>query len=171
VIAFTPPEGGPLLQALAPPGFSLIAQRGDDLGARLGNLLGDLLGQGYQGAIAIDSDSPTLPMGYVLDAAKQLETQTADVVLGPCEDGGYYLIGLSRPCAAVFDDIPWSTDRVLSLTLDKARQQGLRTHLLPAWFDVDTEPDLHRLRAEMLATGRGPHRTFEFVRELFGDDG
>jgi rSAM/selenodomain-associated transferase 1 len=168
VIAFTPERGGPQLAAVAPPGFRLVPQRGSDLGERLSNLLTDLLSNGHPGAMAIDSDSPTLPMGYVSDAAKRLEANTADLVLGPCEDGGYYLIGLRRPCPVLFQGIPWSTDRVLSLTLDRASGQGLRTHLLPMWFDVDTEPDLRRLRAEMMAAGRGPRRTFTFVRELFG---
>jgi rSAM/selenodomain-associated transferase 1 len=171
VIAFTPPEGRPLLAAIAPPGFRLVAQRGCDLGERLSNLLGDLLREGHNGAMAIDSDSPTLPMSYVSEAARQLEIDGADIVLGPCEDGGYYLIGLSRPCPALFDGIPWSTNRVLDLTLDKAREQGLRTHLLPTWFDVDTEPDLRRLRAEMTAAGNGPRRTFAFVSQLFKEAG
>jgi uncharacterized protein len=171
VIAFTPPEGRPLLAAVAPPGFRLVAQRGRDLGERLSNLLGDLLREGHNGAMAIDSDSPTLPMSYVSQAARQLEIDGADIVLGPSEDGGYYLIGLSRPCPALFDGIPWSTDRVLDLTLDKAREQGLRTHLLPTWFDVDTEPDLRRLAAEMTAAGNGPRRTFAFVSHLFKEAG
>ncbi|MGH7334832.1 MAG: TIGR04282 family arsenosugar biosynthesis glycosyltransferase [Candidatus Rokuibacteriota bacterium] len=171
VIAFTPPEGGPLLAAVAPPSFRLIPQRGDDLGERLSNLLTDLLGEGRPGAMAIDSDSPTLPMTYVDDAATKLEHNIADLVLGPCEDGGYYLIGLGRPCPALFDGIPWSTERVLGLTLHKACQQGLRTHLLPRWFDVDTEQDLRRLRREMMTAGRGPRRTFTFVSDLFGDGG
>ncbi len=171
VIAFTPEAGEPLLAAIAPPGFRLIAQRGSDLGERLSNLLTGLLEDGHPGAMAIDSDSPTLPMGYVSNAAKQLEDNAADLVLGPCEDGGYYLIGRRRPCPALFHDIPWSTARVLRLTLDRAGQQGLRTHLLPMWFDVDTEPDLRRLRTEMLAAGGGPCRTFTFVSELYGGGG
>jgi len=170
VIAYTPAEGSEVLAALAPPGFRLVAQRGPDLGERLTNLLADLLGDGHHGAIAIDSDSPTLPMVYVANAARGLERNSADVVLGPCEDGGYYLVGLQRPCPALFDGIPWSTDRVLALTVEKAREQRLRVHLLPTWFDVDTEPDLRRLHREMMAAGQGPRRTFAFVRELFRTD-
>ena len=147
VIAFTPPDGRSLLAALAPPGFRLVIQRGCDLEARLTNLMDDLLGAGHAAAMAIDSDSPTLPVSYIRDAAKELEEGSADLVLGPCEDGGYYLIGVERPCPALFADIPWSTDRVLALTLDRARQQGLRTHLLPTWFDVDTEHG-HRTPAQ-----------------------
>jgi glycosyltransferase A (GT-A) superfamily protein (DUF2064 family) len=62
--------------------------------------------------------------------------------------------------------MPWSTDRVLALTVARARAQGLRTHLLPPWFDVDTASDLERLRADMRAAGGGPARTLAFVRSL-----
>ena len=172
VIAFTPPDGRSLLAALAPPAFRLVIQRGCELRARLTNLMDDLLGAGHSAAMAIDSDSPTLPVSYIRDAAKELEEGSADLVLGPCEDGGYYLIGLRRPCPALFADIPWSTDRVLPLTLDRARQQGLRTHLLPTWFDVDTEQDLRRLHREMMmVAGGSPRRTFCFVSDLFKDVG
>jgi len=88
-------------------------------------------------------------------------------VLGPCEDGGYYLIGLRAPQPALFEDMPWSTERVLALTVGRARDRQLGIHLLPVWFDVDTEPDLRRLHAEMTAAGDGPARTFAFVRDLY----
>jgi uncharacterized protein len=167
VIAFTPPEGREFLATVAPPNFRLLAQMGSDLGERLSNLLTGLLEEGHCGAIAIDSDSPTLPMSYVAEAAKRLEGGNADVVLGPCEDGGYYLIGLRAPQPALFEDMPWSTERVLPLTVERARDRKLRIHLLPMWFDVDTETDLRRLHAEMTAVGGGPARTFAFVRDLY----
>lgn len=167
VLAFTPPEGRSSLAALAPAGFRLIAQRGIDLGERLASMLGDLLDEQHPGAMAIDSDSPTLPMPYVREAAERLERGDADLVLGPCEDGGYYLIGLRMLQPSLFEDMPWSTDRVLALTVERARALGLRTHLLPPWFDVDTAADLARLHAEMAAAGGGPARTFAFVGDLF----
>jgi uncharacterized protein len=170
VVAFTPAEGREVLAALVPPGFRLIAQRGRDLGERLSNVLTGLLDEGHRGAIAVDSDSPTLPMSCVREAADRLEAG-ADLVLGPCEDGGYYLIGLRAPQRELFEGIPWSTERVLGLTLERARDHKLHTHLLPAWFDIDTEPDLRRLHAEMMARGGGPRRTFAFVRDLYGTGG
>ena len=169
VLAFTPAEGREILAALVPPSFRLIEQRGVDLGERLANLLTGLLGEGHPGAMAIDSDSPTLPMSYVTHAAARLEDGSADVVLGPCEDGGYYLVGLRAPQPALFENMPWSTERVLALTVERARDRRLRTHLLPPWFDVDTEPDLGRLHAEMTAAGGGPARTFAFVSDLYHD--
>lgn len=167
VIAFTPGDARSALEALAPPGFALVPQRGADLGQRLANLLGDLIGRGHPAAIAIDSDSPTLPMAYVLEAALTLETKAADVVLGPCDDGGYYLIGVRAPQPLLFEGIPWSTERVTRVTLERARGLGLSVHLLPAWFDVDTEADLRRLHAELAAGHDGPARTRAFVSKIY----
>jgi rSAM/selenodomain-associated transferase 1 len=165
-IAFTPPEGRAALAGMAPRGFRLLPQRGADLGERLANLLEELLGLGHPGAMAVDSDSPTLPMSYVVEAAEILESSSADVVLGPCEDGGYYLVGTRAPQPSLFAGIPWSTERVLAETLERVRAGGLRVHLLPPWFDVDTEDDLRRLRKEMARAGSGPRRTFAFVADL-----
>ena len=166
MIAFTPADAGHVVAELAPRGFTLVAQRGADLGARLDNLLTDLVAAGHAGAIAIDSDSPTLPMHYVAEAAALLERHEADVVVGPCDDGGYYLIGVRTRHPELFDAMPWSTERVLPLTLERAQHLGLRTHLLSPWFDVDTEADLVRLQEELAKEPGGPRRTVALLREL-----
>jgi hypothetical protein len=70
------------------------------------------------------------------------------------------------PRPELFGDVPWSTADVLAVTLDRARGLGLRVRLLPAWFDVDTEADLRRLREELAVSGDGPARTAAFVRKL-----
>jgi len=168
VVAFTPPEAEALMRELAPPSLLLVPQRGADLGERLSNLLTDLLARGHAGAIAVDSDSPTLPMAYVAEAATLLSGAGSEVVLGPCEDGGYYLVGLRFPQPALFEGIPWSTDAVFAMTLDKARARGLPVHVLPQWFDVDTEADLRRLHGDMTAGSQNPERTHAFVRQLYG---
>jgi uncharacterized protein len=131
-------------------------------------LLAGLLSEGHAGAIAIDSDSPTLPMAYVATAAETLRRTMADVVLGPAEDGGYYLIGVSAPQPWLFKGVAWSTSSVLTTTLARVKELGLRSHLLPSWFDVDTADDLARLRDEMKTEGGGPPRTFAFLRGLYG---
>jgi rSAM/selenodomain-associated transferase 1 len=166
VVAFTPAEAEAHMKALLPAGLQLVPQQGADLGERLSNLLAELLARGHTCAIAIDSDSPTLPMSYVLEAAKTLDDGSCDVVLGPCEDGGYYLIGLCSPQPALFRDIAWSTDSVFRTTVAKARALGLRVHVLPTWFDVDTEADLARLHADICAGHSGALRTATFVRTL-----
>ena len=126
IVAFTPAESEPVMKELVPSGFDLVPQRGADLGERLAALLAGLLERGHAGAIAIDSDSPTLPMTYVAEAARLLADDRPDVVLGPCEDGGYYLIGLRAPQPALFEGIPWSTSAVFALTLGKARARAVR---------------------------------------------
>jgi glycosyltransferase A (GT-A) superfamily protein (DUF2064 family) len=98
----------------------------------------------------MDSDSPTLPPDHVARAFVALEE--ADVVLGPCDDGGYYLIGLSAPNSRLLLDVQMSTPRVLEDTLILAREEGLSTELLPMWYDIDTVDSLHHLRQDLQRT-------------------
>jgi rSAM/selenodomain-associated transferase 1 len=154
VIAFTPGESRSEFELLAP-GFRLIEQLGADLGERLRNCLDGLLGDAYAGAVAIDSDTPTLPTAFLEQAVSLLSGPGADVVVGPSDDGGYYLIGVRRPAPFLFERMPWSTPAVLPETLRRAEAKGLQVARLPVWFDVDTPADLDRLRAE-LAGGDGP---------------
>jgi uncharacterized protein len=164
VLAFTPPEAQAALRALTPSGVRLLAQRGDGLGERLTHLFDDLLAE-HAGVLALDADSPTLPMAWVADALATLAADEADVVLGPSDDGGYWSIGLCAPCPALFADIPWSTERVLATTLARASAAGRRVRQLPRWFDVDTEADLRRLYDAIVAGG-GPPRTAALVPAL-----
>ena len=105
-------------------------------------------------------------MAWVAEAARTLAGGAADLALGPAEDGGYYLIGLRAPCRALFRDVPWSTDDVTRVTLERAREAGLRVRVLPRWFDVDSEPDLRRLQADLRATASGLERTRAFLSRL-----
>ena len=114
-----------------------------------------LLADGHRAALLIGSDLPTLPYAYVAEAARALAESAADVVLGPAEDGGYYLIGLAQPASALFEGIAWGTDGVLEATRARARGLGLREHLLPPWYDVDTAADLDRLRRDLAPPGPG----------------
>jgi rSAM/selenodomain-associated transferase 1 len=167
VVAFTPLEAHAQMAALTPADFRLVPQEGDDLSERLTRLLARLLGDGHAAAVAMDSDSPTLPMAYVAEAARALGAGEADLVVGPSDDGGYYLIGVRAPRPELFAAMPWSTAEVLPTTLARARALGLDVRLLPPWFDVDTGADLRRLRTELAAAGAGgPARTAAFVREL-----
>ena len=69
-------------------------------------------------------------------------SRQADIVLGPCYDGGYYLVGMRKPHPELFRNIPWSTENVLSVTLERARRLGLNVKLLSIWNDLDTFEDL-----------------------------
>ena len=152
-LAYTPTGARQSMLELLPEAFTLIPQAGSSLGDRLHRLSAILLERGHPAAILIDSDSPTLPTPYMLDAVARLQSGNTDLVLGPAEDGGYYLIGLKRPCRALFDDIPWSGPEVLTQTLNRAATQRLRVSTLPSWFDVDTPDDLIRLRRDLTTTG------------------
>jgi glycosyltransferase A (GT-A) superfamily protein (DUF2064 family) len=97
----------------------------------------------------MDSDSPTLPLACLRQAFRELDDPTVDVVLGPCDDGGYYLIGLKSPCPALFRGIVMSTPTVVAETMERAREQGLRVGCLSRWYDVDTLEDMERLIEEL----------------------
>jgi rSAM/selenodomain-associated transferase 1 len=150
-LAYTPIEARPLMLAVLPEHFTLIPQAGSTLGDRLHRLSAILLERGHPATLLIDSDSPTLPTPYLLDAIARLQSGTTDLVLGPADDGGYYLIGLKRPCRALFDNIPWSGPTVLTDTLRRAATQRLQVAMLPSWFDIDTPDDLARLRHDLAA--------------------
>jgi glycosyltransferase A (GT-A) superfamily protein (DUF2064 family) len=92
-----------------------------------------------------------------------IQDGAVDVVVGPCEDGGYYLIGLRVPAPALFADMPWSTSRVTEETLARARRLGLHVALLPSWFDVDRGEDLARLRAPAPPEAFRPRHTLAFL--------
>jgi len=154
VVAYTPDDAREELAALAP-GFALVAQPGPDLGARLFGVLDRLLADGHTGAVAIDSDTPNLPLRFLQQAVDILLEGGPDVVLGPTEDGGYYLIGVRAAHRELFEAMPWSTPAVLAETLRRADAIGLRSVRLPSWFDVDTADDLGRLRSEIAADGAG----------------
>ncbi|HKW93709.1 MAG TPA: TIGR04282 family arsenosugar biosynthesis glycosyltransferase [Methylomirabilota bacterium] len=157
ILAYTPVEARSEFETLATD-FTVIAQRGADLGARQTALVEDVLGLGQRAAIVIGTDSPTVPREHIDEAVDLVMAPDVDLVLGPTEDGGYHLIGLRAPCPALFDAMPWSTAAVLSRTVERARGLGLRVACLPTWFDVDTGVDLDRLRAELGAGTSAPVR-------------
>lgn len=125
-------------------GATLLTQGDGDLGERLARVMRDLLHR-HQGVIVIGTDSPTLPVA-VLDEARSRLAEN-DVVLGPAEDGGYYLIGLTGFVASLFQDIPWGTHRVLAETL--AKMAPRQPALLRSWYDIDRPADLVRLRRDL----------------------
>ncbi len=131
------------------PAARLIAQRGADLGERLLNALSETLGAGQRPAVVIGSDSPDLPLQRVCQALEL--SAERDLVLGPCFDGGYYLIGTHAVRPEFFREIAWSSETVLLDTIRRAREVGASIALLEPWYDVDTPADLNLLRAHLTA--------------------
>lgn len=121
----------------------LLPQEGPQLGERMHAAFEAVFALGYTRVALVGSDLPSLPGSFLLDALARLHDH--DLVLGPSLDGGYYLIGLTRPIPELFHDVPWSTSEVLALTRRRAEQLGLSSTLLTAWRDVDTIDDLTAL--------------------------
>lgn len=135
-------------------GVTLLDQQGEDLGARMQQIFATLFSQGYRRVCIVGTDAPSLPLAHYRDAIESLTRY--DVVLGPARDGGYYLIGMTKPLPNLFTDIPWSTDQVMALTQQKADAAGLKTALLPAWSDVDNLDDLRALIDDSAADRKRP---------------
>lgn len=141
-----------------------IRQEGDDLGERLYRALSGAAGE-VSSVMALGSDHPTLPLERIHQAFETLE-RGARVVLGPAEDGGYYLVALRSDAVSrrLFQDIPWSTAGVLPATLERCRELGISPELLPVAADVDTPEDLRRLASRMVSGDLGCPRTRELLR-------
>ena len=124
--------------------FQFFAQaETSDLGERIIAAMRHVLTQGHEKIVIIGTDSPNLPLAYVQEATAALDAH--DMVLGPAEDGGYYLIGLKKIFPELFANVAWSSSQVLAQTLEHARRLNLRVHLLPTWYDVDDLPAYQRL--------------------------
>ena len=172
---YTPPGTQDALRPLLPAGFTLLPQGEGDLGARMLKAVTDLLTRGHDGAVLIGADMPTLPPS-ILRAAVDAVRRNDCVALGPALDGGYTLIGLARPHGGLFAKMPWGTDAVYRLTLERAHELALPVVALPAWYDVDDASSLAMLKGELrgqrpafadpgLIAGAAP-ATREFLRTL-----
>lgn len=129
--------------------WNLVAQSGNHLGERLQTYCRSVFQHEPTQLVVVGTDSPNLPLSYIHAAFESL--QNHDVVIGPAEDGGYYLIGMNRLQPALFENIPWSTPETLGATLDVAKQESLTVRQLPIWYDVDESSTLDRLRDELAA--------------------
>lgn len=141
-IAYTPADAKDMFAPFSRNGICLFSQNGKDLGERLNNIFVEKLADSYDAVSVIDSDTPDLPQSTILESFNRLLSNQTDVVFGPCHDGGYYLVGMRKPHPELFVDIPWSTEKVLSNTLERAKKLDVKTDLLPWWNDLDTFEDL-----------------------------
>lgn len=123
-------------------GWTLVEQPAGDLGERM-RLIATLGLAECDGVVLIGNDCPAIDSGYLQAACAALDDHS--VVIGPAEDGGYVLLGLRKKEVSLFADMPWGTDQVLALTLQRLSQQGCKPALLPTLWDVDRPEDLGRL--------------------------
>src|SRR5437899_4015683 len=162
VVLYTPAGAGERLHDLLPKNCRLVAQRGETLGDRLVNAATELLNDKFDSVCLINSDSPTLP-NEILNTATSLLAQDGDrVVLGPSQDGGYYLIGLKLPHRYLFERIAWSTADVLAHTIQRAAEISLPVEFLPTWYDVDDVATLRLLCDELDLLSDDPEGRSQF---------
>jgi rSAM/selenodomain-associated transferase 1 len=147
------------------PDFELVAQTGPTLGERLDGVLTGCLDKSFDQVAAMNSDSPTLPPAYLDEAFNRLDDPDTDVVIGPCDDGGYYLIGWKQPHPRLVREVQMSTDQVLVDTLAIAAAEKLNVSLLPPWFDVDNLADLRRILLDRSESPSGAIHTRRFLRD------
>jgi rSAM/selenodomain-associated transferase 1 len=151
IAVYTPIGSESAYDDILPSDFSLLPQRGDEFGERLFFAVEDLFKCGFDSVCLIDSDSPAVPAENFVEAVELLKARQDRVVLGPSDDGGYYLIGLNKPHRKLFEQIDWSTERVLDQTIQHATEIGLEIKLLSWEYDVDDASTLGRLREQLLA--------------------
>lgn len=150
VISYTPVGAEANFAGIVPDDVGLIPQRGTGFGERLHYTAEDLFASGFSAVCLIDSDSPTVPVHAYVEAVQLLLTGEDCAVMGPCDDGGYYVLGLNALHAQLFENIAWSTGVVAEQTRQKAEQIHLPMYSLPAWFDVDDRQTLSRLYRELV---------------------
>ena len=151
ILCFTPAESVKSFRQLDLGCWTLEPQAGGDLGARMRDFFLSLNSDSASPrTILIGSDSPDLPRGYLEEAFNKL--RDFPVVLGPTDDGGYYLIGLSQEVLAIFDNIPWSTAEVWPQTIARLTTSQIPYHVLPQWYDVDDQTNLRRLHSSLPVT-------------------
>jgi rSAM/selenodomain-associated transferase 1 len=150
-IFYTPDKAEREISALTTGHVELVVQRGEDLGQRMQSAIQELVvSRGCAAALLVGSDVPALSVACLTDAREILESN-GGVVIGPADDGGYYLIGMRAVHAELFRDIEWGTASVLTDTLRAAARAGVESRQIRGAYDIDTIEDLRRLERELEA--------------------
>ncbi len=148
-------------------GASVHSQRGGTLDGRMDAAFRDSMDAGYKRLVIIGTDHPTLPTSYIREAFAALD-RTGSAVLGPCDDGGFYLLGMNPYCGDLVLGRKYSHERVFEETLALARRLADHVTVLDGWYDVDTPSDVVRLAGDLeRAEARAPE-TRRVVADLTG---
>ena len=159
VLFFTPAGAEAEIAAVTSHPFPCVCQSDGDLGQRMRSALEELLGpRGYGRAMLVGADIPLLNARHLVDARDTLQA-SGGLVLGPADDGGYYLIGMTKVHDGLFEQIEWGTDSVLTDTLRAAERLGIEARLIGSTYDIDTIEDLRRLERDLasMAPAVAPH--------------
>ncbi|OIR01350.1 guanylyl transferase CofC like protein [mine drainage metagenome] len=124
-------------------------QSGIDLGERMQNAFLSAFKEGNSEVAIIGTDCLELTSAIILNAFENLKNN--DVVIGPAQDGGYYLLGMKQTHPQLFQNISWSTDEVLKQTLSVCNNLNLSVYLLPQLSDIDNENDLNKVKESLFS--------------------
>ena len=164
-VAFAPRGAESLFDGVLAHGTSLILADGETVrapgvygfGRCLLHAAQLLFAQGHQAVCLLNSDSPNLPTSRLREMADAMAEPGDRVVLGPADDGGYYVLGAKAPHRHLFENVAWSTGEVALQTRERARSLGLPVVELEPWYDVDDEAGLRRLCLDL---GSGPSEAY-----------
>lgn len=148
-----------------PAGVAVFEQRGDDLGTRMQRAFAETFASGYDRVVIVGTDHPTLPPIIIEDSFDALD-DAESVVIGPAEDGGYYLLGMTRARPELFRGLNYSHDNVFNETLRRIQAASARATVLRPWYDVDRPEDLPKLLGDLEASGDLAPRTRGVLRDL-----
>lgn len=151
-------EEGERMQDIHP---NTYPQRGEGLGERMLMAFAETFATGYTRAVIVGTDHPTLPASFLVKAFKELETPRR-VVIGPAEDGGYYLLGMNDLRPRLFRGMSYSHERVFDEAVERVIEEEAGLSVLPPWYDVDTPQALGRLAEDLESTHQAP-RTRELL--------
>jgi len=148
-----------------PAGVTVHAQEGGGLGERMQRGVEATLAEGYHRVLLMGSDHPTLPLSFLREAGRALQGPNA-LCIGPTEDGGFYLLGMTAPVPELFEGMRYSHADVFADTLDRAKSTDADVTILPHWYDVDTPRDLRRMLADLRADGVDAPNTRRIADQL-----
>jgi rSAM/selenodomain-associated transferase 1 len=146
IIAYSPIDERSFFDSFTNHNFTLVAQVGVDLGEKMFNAFRFAFEQNLDSIVMIGTDSPTFPSEFIEKAFEILREK--DSVLGKTEDGGFYLIGMSKLDKKIFENVEWSSLKTFEQTKNNLENLGFRLGELPVWYDVDEPKDLARLRED-----------------------
>lgn len=165
LLCFHPPDAHDALIAWLGTKLTAVPQKGNDLGERMLKAFQETLQESSR-VVLVGSDCPDLPARLLHQAFESLKSHQA--VVGPAEDGGYYLIGFSSKFTdAPFKGIEWGGPKVFEATMAALRENGVNVYTLPVWKDVDEYDDLRALYARNKALPPGRLATVDFLRDHF----
>jgi len=166
IVFFSPLHKEPAVRAWLGDTIHFQPQTGRNLGEKMRNAFSTVFAMGLDQAVLMGSDSPDIDIGIIDEAYAFLENR--DVVIGPAEDGGYYLIGFHKKAfdGDVFSGIDWGTEHVYQQTMQHIQDGGLSSHVLQTWQDIDVYEDLVSFYHRNIDKGFTGLETMKFLKQL-----